>query len=57
MPKKIRRKRINYYLEKYGQKMRGGPFSTARGWVRGIGTLSKKEKEELLIKIKDKYYR
>ncbi len=49
--------KIDYYVKKFGLKMRGSTWSTAKGWVEGIGTLNQREKTKLLERIRDKYYK
>jgi len=44
------------YVKKFGDKMTGSSLSTAKGWVDGIGGISKKQRSSIWDKIKDKYY-
>ena len=53
---KASERRINYYVVKFGQKMKGSTLSTAKGWVNSIGTLTKRERMILYRRIKRKYY-
>jgi len=45
------KKQVLYYIDKWNSKMKGSTIDTAIGWVKGIGELSKKDKEQVLKSI------
>jgi hypothetical protein len=43
---------IKWYVEKFKTKLTGVSYSTAKGWVKGIGTAAtESEKDEILKRI------
>jgi hypothetical protein len=50
----VRESAVNDFIKKFEMKMKGSSLETAKGWVDGIGELSKPEKEKLLKSIVNK---
>lgn len=48
-------KQVQYYTDKFNQKMRGSSWETARGWVEGAG-LSDADKMRVLQNIRTQHY-